>query len=66
MHLLTEKETKFLEAEVRCLLKYNFQKGKIMSLIQILNEQVSKILLSSLINEESSKIYNLPKEHSRR
>lgn len=36
-----------------------------MSLIQILNEQVLNILLSSLINEENSKIYNLPKEHLR-
>lgn len=28
MHLLTDKETKSLQAEVSCLLKYNFQKGK--------------------------------------
>ena len=55
-HLLTDKETKSLEAEVSCLLKYNFQKDKTMSFIQMVNEYISQILLSSLINVESSKI----------
>lgn len=41
MHVLTDKETKSLEAEVSCLLKDNFQKGEMVSLIQMLNEKIS-------------------------